>query len=96
MPNGVGNNQQLNFSPVQATVVIGVNNTITWTNEDTVIHDVDFSSVPSGSSVTVGTSSPNLKNGQTWTITLTTPGTYKYVCDYHGWMSASITVLAAP
>ncbi len=86
MPNGVGSNQQLNFSPVTITVVVGVNNTITWTNDDTVIHNVDFSTVPTGSTVAAGTTSPNMKNGQTYTITLTTPGTYTYACDYHAWM----------
>jgi len=96
MPAGVGNSQSLNFSPVKVLVIVGINNTITWTNQDTATHNVDFTSVPAGSNVTVGTTSPNMKNGQTWTVKLTTPGTYNYVCDFHNWMSASITVVAGP
>jgi plastocyanin len=94
MPSGVGNNNQLTFSPATATVVVGVNNTIIWTNQDNAVHNVDFSSVPAGSTVTAGTTSPNLKIGQTFTITLTTPGTYTYVCDYHTWMKGTIVVVA--
>ena len=96
MPAGVGNNQQLNFSPVTATVYIGINNTIIFTNDDTVVHNVDWSTVPTGSTLTAGTTSVNLKNGQTYTVTLTTPGTYTYACDYHSWMRGTIVVMAAP
>jgi len=96
MPSGVGNTQTLNFSPASATVIIGVNNTIIFTNADTAIHNVDWSTVPTGSSLTAGTTSVNLKNGQTYTVTLTTPGTYTYACDYHSWMRGTIVVLAAP
>jgi plastocyanin len=95
MPSGVGGNQQLNFSPVTATVIVGFNNTITFTNDDSAVHNVDFSTVPSGSTVPAGDTSPNLKQGQTWTITLTTPGTYTYACDFHAWMRATIIVKAA-
>jgi plastocyanin len=97
MPAGVGTpGTTLNFSPVKATVTVGINNTIIFTNLDTVTHNVDFMTVPAGSSVTAGTTSPNMKNGQTYTVTLTTPGTYTYVCDFHGWMTGTIVVLAAP
>ena len=92
LPSGVGNTKQLNFFPAKATIVVGINNTIIWTNMDNAVHNVHFTSVPAGSTVTVDTMSPNLKNGQSYTITLTTPGTYTYVCDYHNWMIGTITV----
>ena len=64
MPNGVGTeSNNLNFSPVTATVIIGVNNTIEFINQDTVTHNVDFATVPTGSNATVGYSSPNMKGG---------------------------------
>jgi plastocyanin len=99
MPNGVGTQGlNLNFSPVKATVIVGVNNTIIFEDNDTAAkyHNVDFSAVPSGSTVTLGTTSPNLTNNQSWTVILTTPGTYTYACDYHSWMRGTIVVLAAP
>jgi plastocyanin len=98
MPAGVGvQTNNLNFSPVTVTVVVGVNNTIVWTNQDSVIHNVDFQSGPAGFTFPVNWQPlPNLKNGQsTNPITLTVPGTYTYVCDYHSWMKATIIVVAA-
>ena len=64
------------FGPATATVVVGVNNTITWTNDDSAAHTVTFTSVPSGA----GTSNSDIiaPNG-TFTQTLTVPGTYQYI-----------------
>ena len=92
IPNGAGNGpgNDHNFSPASLTVAAGT--TITFMNADTAVHNVDFTNVPSGSAVAAGTTSPNLKNGATYTVTLTTPGTYTYVCDFHNWMKATITV----
>jgi plastocyanin len=92
MPSGVGENQSLNFSPASITVVVGVNNTIVWTNDDTAVHNVDFQSGPTGA--TLPPTSINVRNGQsTPPIILTVPGTYTYVCDYHAWMKGTITVI---
>jgi cytochrome c oxidase subunit II len=90
LPSGVGANQQLNFSPATLSVTSGT--TVTFVNQDTATHNIDFTSVPSGSTVAQGTTSPNLKNGNVYTVVLTTPGTYTYVCDYHNWMKGTITV----
>ncbi len=89
IPAGAGNGA--NFSPSTLTVTSGT--TITFTNQDTgVTHNVDFQTVPAGSTVTAGTTSPNLKGGNSYSVTLTTPGTYTYVCDFHSWMKGTITV----
>jgi len=89
IPLGAGSGA--NFSPSTLTVTSGT--TITFTNQDTgVTHNIDFQSVPAGSTVTSGTTSPNLKGGNSYSVTLTTPGTYSYVCDYHSWMKGTITV----
>jgi plastocyanin len=90
LPSGVGSNQALNFSPASLTVAPGT--TIDFVSQDTATHDIDFTSVPSGSTVAQGTTSPNLKNGNSYSVTLTTPGTYTYVCDYHTWMKGTIVV----
>ncbi len=36
----------------------------------------------------------NMAPGQTFTFTFSTPGTYTYHCQYHPWMTATITVKA--
>jgi plastocyanin len=92
MPSGVGINQKLDFTPRNLVVVIGVNNTIVWVNRDSVDHTAtsdpgapaafDTGDVPGGTS-----SAP---------ITLTTPGTYGYHCQFHpAWMKGTIVVLPA-
>ncbi|MGA2198437.1 MAG: cupredoxin domain-containing protein [Nitrososphaerales archaeon] len=89
IPLGAGNGA--NFSPPALSVASGT--TVTFTNQDTgVTHNVDFTSVPAGSTVGTGTTSPSLKGGNSYSITLTTPGTYTCVCDYHNWMKGTITV----
>lgn len=91
MPSGAGNDQ-LNFSPAKVTVVIGVNNTVVWTNDDSVAHTVKSEIIPAGATPF---SSDILNTGQTFSVTLTVPGTYTYECTIHpAWMQASIIVVA--
>ncbi|MDA4125257.1 MAG: cupredoxin domain-containing protein [Thaumarchaeota archaeon] len=90
IPNGISSNQTLNFTPKAITVVVGVNNTIQWTNQDSAAHTVTSTSIPSGAS---SFDSGNLNAGATFTVTLTTPGTYHYLCSIHpAWMIATIIV----
>jgi plastocyanin len=92
MPSGAADDQ-LNFSPANVTVVIGINNTVTWTNTDTVGHTVVSSTVPVGAQ---SFSSDIINPGGTFTVTLTVPGTYDYFCSIHpAWMRASIVVVGA-
>jgi plastocyanin len=76
------------YSPDKVTLVIGVNNTVTWTNDDTAAHTVTTSSAPTGGSFNSG----NMNQGATYTCTFTTPGTYQYYCKYHSWMTGTILV----
>lgn len=93
MPSGVGSNTALNFSPANATVVIGVNNTVVWTNEDSVSHTVVSKQIPAGAA---SFSSPTISPGGKFNVTLTVPGVYKYFCSIHPvWMQATIVVKAA-
>ena len=48
IPSGTSGNQSLSFNPDSVTVVIGVNNTVVWTNDDAAVHTVTSSSVPAG------------------------------------------------
>ena len=89
IPNGTGATQSLSFDPKTITVVIGVNNTVEWTNDDTVVHTVTSVSVPTGAqSFNEGSLSP----GATFSVTLTMPGTYTYHCSIHSWMTGTIIV----
>ena len=90
IPQGAGGAQQANFSPASITVASGT--TVVWMDQDTdAVHNVAFTSVPSGAATPAV--SPNLSKGSTFQVTLTTPGTYKYECQYHsGWMQGTIVV----
>lgn len=76
------------YSPDKITVIIGVNNTVTWNNTDTVPHTVT-SFVGNGS-----LNSGNMLTGATYTYTFMTPGTYDYHCLYHAWMSGTVVVIS--
>jgi plastocyanin len=89
MPSGVATNKSLNFLPTVITLVIGVNNSVTWTNGDGAPHTVTATSVPSGASTF---NSGNLNSGAAFTYTFTVPGTYKYDCTYHFWMTGMVEV----
>jgi len=85
MPAGVGSNVRLNFSPDVITVIIGTNNTVTWTNRDTTTHTV--------TSTDNSFNSGNIVSGASWSYTFSTPGNYTYYCIYHsGWMRGTVIV----
>ena len=74
----------MQFQPGSVTIAAG--GTVTWTNHDTAPHTVtaDDGSYDSGM----------LRTGNTWSRTFTTPGTYRYHCDFHPEMVATVVVLA--
>jgi plastocyanin len=81
--------KNIQFSPKGVTVKPG--ETITFTNDEPVAHDVhktagpgkDFASGPTG----------GMQEGDTFELTLDKPGKYEYVCDVHApGMAGSITV----
>lgn len=100
IPSGAGSGQSAapGFSPDAITVVIGVNNTVTWTNNDTsgkgTSHTVTPTTQPSGGSMP-STGSGNISPGAAYSLTFTVPGTYDYHCSYHSWMSGTVIVEAA-
>ena len=72
------------YSPDNITLIIGVNNTVTWTNNDTSPHTaIAMSGI---------FNSNNLAPGQSYTFIFTAPGTYVYFCAYHGWMHGMVVV----
>lgn len=94
IPSGTGASQALNFSPQTVKVVIGINNTVTWTNNDNTNHTIIFDSAPSGVSLTSLTDPNNLVAGNSYSVTLSTAGTYQFHCEIHSWMHGTITVAA--
>jgi plastocyanin len=80
------NVQNFSFMPMDLTVAPGT--TVTWTNNDSVAHTVtwDDGSVDSGL----------FGQGETFSFTFDTPGTYGYYCKPHGspgsGMHGSVTV----
>jgi plastocyanin len=78
----------IQFDPAEVTVEAG--GTVTWTNDESVAHDVDgsgpggkFSSGPTG----------GMSQGDTYKFTFKEPGTYEYVCRVHApGMAGTITV----
>lgn len=88
IPNGTSTNTASpGYSPATITVVIGTNNTVTWTNNDIAVHTVTANdkSFDSG----------DIAPGASFSFTFTTPGTYPYHCIYHSWMSGTVIVKAA-
>lgn len=82
--------ESIPFQPETVTVVVGVNNTVVWTNNDVngVVHTV--------TSNTAGQfDSGDLSQGQTFTCAFTVPGTYGYHCIYHPGMIGRVIVKSA-
>jgi len=76
------------FSPDKVTVVIGVNATVWWTNNDAAAHTV------TGDGNSPIFNSGNLDSGQSYIFTFTVAGTYTYHCSYHSWMTGTVVVVA--
>ncbi len=75
--------QAQNYVPRDIVVIIGVNNTIGWKNDDTSAHTVtSLGNFDSG----------NLNPNQVFVHTFTQVGTFNYVCGYHPWMKGSVIV----
>ena len=81
--------ESIQFDPKDVTIKAG--QTVTFTNDESVPHDVhkesgpggDFSSGPDG----------GMQQGDTFKLKLDKPGTYKYVCHVHApGMAGTITV----
>ncbi|HVC27165.1 MAG TPA: cupredoxin domain-containing protein [Nitrososphaerales archaeon] len=84
---GSGDSVSFSYSPDQVTVVMGVNNTVTWVNNDNAPHTVTANDGSFGSG--------NIGSGGSYTYTFTEPGTYAYYCAYHSWMVGTVVVKAA-
>jgi hypothetical protein len=75
--------------PWNFTVIIGLNNTIEWINDDTWAHTVTALKVPQGAAFF---DSGLIDYGKSFVVTLTVPGVYTYDCAWHPWLAGIITV----
>jgi len=72
------------FSPPVLTVKVGTK--VTWTNQDSDAHTV--TSQGSGGPL----NSQAMNTGDTISYTFAKPGTYRYLCTIHPFMTATVTV----
>jgi plastocyanin len=90
---GGGGGAQVSMKDIQfhpSNVTIKAGETVTWTNDESVAHDVDgsgpggkFSSGPTG----------GMNEGDTFKFTFDKPGKYDYVCRVHApGMAGTVTV----
>jgi plastocyanin len=92
--------EQSNFEPATIKVVIGVNNTIRWVNDDTVPYSVvaddngdpDFYDITSDDAA--GLPKSWLGSGETFEFTFTKPREYGYHSVPHPQMHGAVIVLA--
>ncbi len=73
-----------NFSP--ATITVKKGTTVTWTNQDSIAHDVQETDGKTGPK------SGSLSQGQTYTFTYDTAGTFNYHCSFHPEMIGKVVV----
>lgn len=81
---GSSENLHLGFEPVTVTLVIGINNTVTWKNQDTDWHTA-HSNLPEFDSGLI-------QSGGSYTHVFGRSGTYPYHCDPHPWMTGLVIV----
>jgi plastocyanin len=81
---GITKVQIVNFAYAPANIQVPAGTQVTWTNLDTAPHTVTFTASKQGSGA--------LQQGQSFSYTFATPGTYAYYCAVHPYMKAVVTV----
>ena len=77
----------VSLSPEEITLVLGVNNTVTWINHDDVGHAITSDEQPSWGSSGI------LKPGETFSVTFNQTGVYDYHGEPHPWITGKVIVL---
>ncbi len=83
---GVTHMNMRNFAYQMANIQVRAGTTVTWTNQDNVPHSVTFKNGMKDSGL--------LSQGQSFSYTFNTPGTYQYYCTVHPYMVATVTVVS--
>lgn len=71
-----------NFAFSPATLTVKAGSTVTWTNQDTIAHDVKGDTFQSAT----------LNTGDAFQFTFDKAGTYEYICGLHPTMKGTIIV----
>jgi len=80
-----------NFAFVPQAITIKAGDTVTWTNEDSVPHDVASNPHPTHTDLP-GLRSGELQKGQSYNFTFTQAGTWGYHCHLHPSMAGTVVV----
>jgi plastocyanin len=80
--------KNFSFNPATLTVKAGTN--VTWTNEDSVTHDLTNDAI--GDIAEGRLFSLDVEPGKTFSFTFNNTGTYNYHCDIHPSMKGAIVV----
>lgn len=83
---GVPHMNMQHFAYQMANIQVRAGTTVTWTNQDNVPHSVTFKNGMKDSGL--------LSQGQSFSYTFNTPGTYQYYCAVHPYMVATVTVVS--
>jgi len=83
---GVTHMNMQNFAYQMANIQVHAGTTVTWTNQDNVPHSITFKNGMKDSGL--------LYQGQSFSYTFSTPGTYQYYCTVHPYMVATVTVVS--
>ena len=86
--NTCSNATNCNYNPV--SLPVAVNTKVTWTNNGQQPHTVTTNSTANGTLPTFD--SGTRTQGQQFSYTFTTMGTYKYYCTIHTFMKAEVIV----
>lgn len=87
-----GTGDDASFNPPLVRVVIGVNNTVVWSNAGTTTHTVTSTNLTASGAPLFD--SGDMGMGAEFSYTFLEPGTYPYVCIYHGQMVGEVIVEA--
>jgi len=83
------------YGPANVTLVLGVNSTVVWINDDCGSQG-DHTIFRFFASVNSDTfDSGRIKPGGSFSYTFTKAGTYGYACEYHHWMTGYVIVKEA-
>ena len=93
IPAGAGITQSSQgFSPSSVTVVIGVNNTVNWTDNDDRMDANGYQPNHIVAANDKAFTSGSLAVGDQFNYTYSAPGTYPYHCNIHAWMNGVVVV----
>lgn len=88
--------QSESFIPKILRVLVGVNSTVFWINDDRALHTVTDGSLAGESPDPVFFARANMENilapERSFTFSFTQPGVYEYYCFPHPWMRARVLV----